>query len=123
MSQLLVKLDENLSRTHAAFLRERGYGADRTHDEGLSGASDQQVWERVGVENRFLITLDLDFSDVRRFQPGTHPGILLVRARSKSRQAVLDILQRILDEQPLESLRGCLVVADENHTRIRRPSG
>ena len=121
MSQILVKLDENLSRTHANFLRESGYQADRVHDQGLSGASDQQVWERVVAESRFLITLDLDFSDVRRFPPGTHPGILLVRARSKSRQAVLEILQRTLAEQPLESLRGCLVVADERLTRIRRP--
>jgi predicted nuclease of predicted toxin-antitoxin system len=121
MSQLLVKLDENLSRTHSAFLREHGYEADRVHDQGLSGASDQQVWERVVAEDRFLITLDLDFSDVRRFQPGTHPGILLVRARSKSRQAVLEVLRRTLEEQPLEGLRGCLVVADEKLTRIRRP--
>lgn len=121
MSRFLVKLDENLSRLHAAFLRERGYEADRVHDEGLSGASDERVWEAVLTEGRFLITLDLDFSDIRRFQLGTHPGILLVRARNKGRLAVLEVLQKVLQENPLESLRGCLVVADERFTRIRRP--
>jgi len=121
MTAFLVKLDENLSRKHVEFLREHGYEADRVHDQGLSGASDELVWQRVSSEDRFLITLDLDFSDVRRFVPGSHPGILLVRARDNSRKAVLDILVRVLSEQPLEALRGCLAVADVNLTRVRRP--
>jgi predicted nuclease of predicted toxin-antitoxin system len=121
MTAFLVKLDENLSRTHAEFLRSRGYEADRVHDQGLSGASDELVWQRVNTEGRFLITLDLDFSDVRRFPPGSHPGILLIRPRSKSRSAVLEVLQRIVTEHPLESLKGCLVVANEEMTRLRRP--
>ena len=122
MSRLLVKLDENLSRSHAEFLQRCGYEADRVHDQGLSGASDVAVWDRVVAEGRFLITLDLDFSDVRRFPPGTHPGILLIRGKSKSRGAVLEILQRVLAERSLEILKGCLTVADEKSTRSRRPA-
>jgi hypothetical protein len=64
----------------------------------------------------------LEFSDVRHFSPGTHPSILLLRPRSRSRQAVLDLLSRIISKYPFESLQGCLVVADENQTRIRRPN-
>jgi hypothetical protein len=33
---------------------------------------------------------------------------------------VLEILSRVVQEQPLETLKGCLVVADEIQTRIRR---
>jgi hypothetical protein len=54
--RVLVKLDENLSNLHVSFLRERGYEADRVHDQGLSGASDEAVWSRVVAEGRFLIT-------------------------------------------------------------------
>lgn len=122
MTRFTVKLDENLGRTHVAFLLDRGYEADRVHDQGLSGASDQAVWARVVAESRFLITLDLDFSDVRRYTPGRHPGILLIRPRNKSRSGVLEVLRRVLEEHPLEALRGCLAVADEETTRIRRPS-
>ena len=121
MIPFAVKLDENLGRTHVRFLQELGYETDRIHDEGLSGAADEDVWEKVVSEGRFLITLDLDFSDIRRFQPGSHPGILLVRARNKGRGAVLAVLQRVLAEQRLEELRGCLAVADEILTRVRRP--
>ncbi|HEY7428468.1 MAG TPA: hypothetical protein VH682_29820, partial [Gemmataceae bacterium] len=60
-------------------------------------------------------------ADVRRFPPGGHPGILLLRPRNRSRDAVLEILQRVAREQTLDTLAGCFVVADINHTRIRRP--
>lgn len=119
---MLIKLDENLSDAHTKFLRQRGYECDRVTDEGLSGAADEVVWQQVCKEKRFFITLDLNFSDVRRFSPGTHPGILLLRPRSRSKQAVLDLLSRIVSKYSLESLQGCLVVADETQTRIRRPT-
>lgn len=118
---LRVKLDENLGRSHVELLRRAGYAADRLTDQGLGGATDEAVWAHVCAEERFLITLDLDFSDVRRFPPGTHPGVLLLRPRSRGRQAVLDALTRVLREHPLDRLRGCLAVADGAHTRVRRP--
>ena len=33
---MLVKLDENLGRSHVALLLEAGHQADRVHDQGLS---------------------------------------------------------------------------------------
>lgn len=118
---MIVKLDENLGRSHVELLRKSGYNADRVHDEGLSGETDPTVWERVCAEKRFFITIDLDFADVRQYPPGSHPGILLLRARNRSRSAVLRVLERVLNEQSLTNLSGCLTVADESHTRIRRP--
>ncbi|WGV26434.1 DUF5615 family PIN-like protein [Halotia branconii] len=121
MTKMLVKLDENMAQSHVEFLQQSGYNAERVTDEGLSGAKDEVVWQEVCAEERFFITLDLDFSDVRRFPTGSHPGILLLRSRNRSRQAVVKILTRVINEQPLEALKGCLVVADKIQTRIRRP--
>jgi hypothetical protein len=63
----------------------------------------------------------LDFSDIRKFAPGTHPGILLLRPSSRGRQAVLALLTKVVNQYLLEDLRGCFVVVDERQTRIRRP--
>jgi predicted nuclease of predicted toxin-antitoxin system len=117
-----VKLDENLSLAHVNLLREVGYDADRVNEQGLSGATDERVWERVCADNRLFVTLDLEFSDVGRYEPGTHPGILLIRARSRSASAVTEVLTRVTAERSLEDLRGCLAVANPTFTRIRRPS-
>ena len=116
-----TKLDENLGRPHIALLRRHGYEADRVFDEGLSGIEDPDLWARVRRDGQFLITLDLGFSDVRRYAPGTHPGILLLRPRRKGRNAVSNVLRRALTERRLETLAGCLAVADESRTRVRRP--
>ncbi|MEH2280693.1 MAG: hypothetical protein V7K90_05015 [Nostoc sp.] len=43
-----------------------------------------------------------------------------MRSHNRSRQAVLEILSRVVQEQSLEKLKGCLVVADDIQTRIRR---
>ncbi|MBI4461184.1 MAG: DUF5615 family PIN-like protein [Acidobacteria bacterium] len=118
---MLVKLDENLARSHAELLRAAGHDVQRVYDEGLSGQTDSTVWDRARAEGRFFITLDLDFADIRRYPPGVNRGLLLLRTRSRSRRAVLQVLERVLREQLLEKLSGCIAVADEVHTRIRRP--
>lgn len=71
---MIIKLDENLGRPHVALLKRHGYDADRVFDEGLSGVVDTELWIHVKREGRFLITLDLGFSDLRRYASGTHPG-------------------------------------------------
>jgi predicted nuclease of predicted toxin-antitoxin system len=79
------------------------------------------VWEHVCADRRFFITLDLDFSDVRRYQPGTHPGILLIRPRNRSASAVAKVLARVIAEQPLDTLRGCFQWRMSLHEN-RRPT-
>ena len=117
-----VKVDENLGAIHVQLLRTEGYAADSVRDEGLAGAPDEAVWLRVQDDDRFFVTLDLDFSDVRRFPPGSHAGVLLLRPRTTGPGAALSLLRRVLGERRLDALRGCLVVADEQRTRIRWPS-
>lgn len=70
-----IKLDENLPLQLATMLKDLGYDADTALDEGLTGHSDREIWEAAQKESRFLITQDLDFSDSRRFIPGSHHGI------------------------------------------------
>ena len=121
MTLFLVKLDEHLGKASLQLLREGNYDVDTVLGEQLAGSTDELLWSKVVADGRLLITLDLDFSDVRRFRPGTHPGILLIRAHSTSSPAVLRVLRRVLAERSLEDLRGCLAVADERSTRVRWP--
>lgn len=116
-----LKLDENLARAHRRLLEAAGHDVADVHDERLAGASDELLWSHVCAEGRILVTLDTDFSDVRRFTPGSHPGILLLRTTHPSVAIVAGILHRVLDERDLSDIAGCLVVADDVRTRIRRP--
>jgi predicted nuclease of predicted toxin-antitoxin system len=67
-----IKLDENLPFRLATALKELGHDVHTTHEERLAGHPDQEIWDATQKESRFLITQDLDFSDLRRFVPGSH---------------------------------------------------
>jgi len=65
-------------------------------EEGLAGHNDLEIWEVVQKEGYFFITQDLDFFDTRRFIPGTHDGLLLVRLRNPGREALLQRIKYLL---------------------------
>jgi hypothetical protein len=71
-------------------------------------------------EGRFLITQDLDFSDLRRFAPGAHHGILLVRLHSPDWRQLSARVAAIFGAEDVERWAGCFVVATEHKIRIVR---
>lgn len=65
-----IKLDENLPHSLAAELSALGHDVDTVPQEGLRGQPDEAIWSAAQLSERFLITQDLDFSDIRQFKPG-----------------------------------------------------
>jgi hypothetical protein len=117
-----IKLDENLPERLVVELRALGHDVDTVHVEHLTGRDDTEVWQAAQVAQRFLITQDLDFSDVRRYAPGTHAGLMLVRLIQPGRDAVLARVSMLFATESVERCRGCLVVATEHKVRVKRPT-
>jgi predicted nuclease of predicted toxin-antitoxin system len=115
-----IKLDENLPARLKNVLTQHGYDADTVAEEGLAGHADGEVWQAAQNTNRFLITQDMDFSDIRLFTPGNHEGILLVRLREPGANALVAKLSAIAGE--IRNWHGCFVVLTEHKLRIKRPS-
>jgi predicted nuclease of predicted toxin-antitoxin system len=115
-----LKLDENLPGGLSSALGRLGHDVHAVFEEGLVGHPDLEIWDAAQREERFLLAQDLDFSDVRRFIPGRHHGVLLLRLSSPSR---LDLLSRILqlfERENVEEWKGCFVVATDRKIRIQR---
>jgi predicted nuclease of predicted toxin-antitoxin system len=66
-----IKLDENLPEALARELAALGHDVDNARQEGLAGKPDSEVWQAAQSSGRFLITQDLDFSDIRKKGPGS----------------------------------------------------
>jgi predicted nuclease of predicted toxin-antitoxin system len=49
----------------ALLLEDLDHDVDTVKDEHLAGRPDSQVWQAAQNESRFLVTEDLDFSDLR----------------------------------------------------------
>lgn len=117
-----VKLDENLPASLVADLSALGHDADSVEGEGLAGRPDSEVFAAAQREQRFLITQDLDFSDVRRFAPGQHAGILLVRLGDPGREALRHAVETLFHSQDVARWRGAFVVVTPRKLRVHLPS-
>lgn len=118
-----IKLDENLPAGLVDSLSGLGHDVDTAPREGLAGRADPDIWKAAQDTGRFLVTQDLDFSDVRAFVPGSHRGILLVRLRNTSRRGLMQRVHQLFVTEDVESWAGCFVVATESRIRIRRAGG
>jgi len=116
-----VKLDENLPARLVGQLARLGHDADTVAQEGFTGKPDSEVWGAAQAAERFLITQDLDFSDIRRFAPGTHHGLLLVRLRTPGREALARRIQVVFQVEPVETWKHAFVVVTDHKLRVRRP--
>jgi predicted nuclease of predicted toxin-antitoxin system len=115
-----IKLDENLPSSLVETLEQLGHDADSVPEEGLQGSSDPDVWAAAQAAKRFLVTQDLDFSDVRKFPPGTHCGLLLVRLANPSRRALKAYIESLFRTEDVERWARCFVVATDTKIRVRR---
>jgi predicted nuclease of predicted toxin-antitoxin system len=117
-----IKLDENLPLRVADLLNNLGHDVHTLRDERLTGRSDTEIWDAAQKESRFLITQDLDFSDLRKFAPGSHYGILLVRLHSPNRSSLASRIQELFAEENVGEWAGCFVVATERKVRVLKPA-
>jgi len=115
-----IKLDENLSRHLKAPLERFGHEIHTVADEGLIAHPDTEVASAAKNENRMLFTLDVGLADLRRFPPGTHPGILLFRPDTLGPLTVNEFIVAFVKHADLDTLSECLVVVESDRIRIRR---
>jgi predicted nuclease of predicted toxin-antitoxin system len=116
-----LKLDENLSRHLKPILVQSGHDAETVAEEGLLSRPDVEVGLAAKGAEWILLTLDLEFGDLGKFPPGSHPGIILFRPRSYGSLTVNDYVSRFVWETNLGELVGCLTIEEPFRVRIRRP--
>jgi predicted nuclease of predicted toxin-antitoxin system len=116
-----IKLDENLPEALVNVLGGLGHDVDNVRMEGIAGRDDSAVWTAAQAEGRFLITQDLDFSDVRQFSPGTHHGILLVRLPNAGRIELTLRIRDVFLSPDATAWEHCFVVLSEHKLRVIRP--
>ena len=117
-----VKLDENMPASLVDALSALGHDVDSAPAEGLDGQPDQHVWQAAQASGRFLITQDLDFSDIRQYQPGMHHGLLLIRLQKPGRLALARRVETLFQSHSVEEWARCFVIATEIKLKVRRPT-
>ncbi len=113
------KLDENLPSDAGVLLRRAGHDVHTVLDEQLGGNPDPRVFDASQLEDRILVTFDLDFSDIRVYPPASHAGVWVVRPRTQSVENTLALLTSALLVLQTELTRGRLWIIEPERVRIR----
>jgi predicted nuclease of predicted toxin-antitoxin system len=116
---MLFKIDENLHSDAADLFRQHGHDAVTVFDQGLRGETDIAIADVCQQEKRAIVTLDLDFADIRVYAPRDYDGIIVLRLNDQSRASVFRVLARIIPLFDTEPLAGRLWIVDEHQVRMR----
>ena len=113
------KLDENLPLELADLFNRTGHDAETVLDQELGGARDADLALVCVQEGRAIVSLDMDFADIRTYPPSEYPGIVVFRLESQARNHILEIGARFLHVLSDSLLAGQLWVVEESKIRVR----
>jgi predicted nuclease of predicted toxin-antitoxin system len=114
------KTDENLPDEAAELLLTAGHDAITVVAQQMGGGPDPALARVCVAEGRILVTLDLDFADIRVYAPSDHSGFIVLRPATQAKARVLTLLREVLARLPGGGLSGQLWVVDEAGIRIRQ---
>jgi predicted nuclease of predicted toxin-antitoxin system len=113
------KLDENIPREVEALFRSKGHDAETALSESLGGAADALLLAACVREKRVLVTLDLDFADIRLHPPQDYPGIWVLRPALHSVPGMLEAVRGALALLDTEQPARRLWIVEDERVRIR----
>ncbi len=116
---MLFKTDENLPEDIADLLKQQGHDAITVPGQQMAGQPDIQVAQVCQNERRALVTLDLDFGDIRAFPPEDYHGIIVLRPAVQNITSLIRLMNRVVPLLNQEPLAGHLWIVDDARVRIR----
>jgi predicted nuclease of predicted toxin-antitoxin system len=97
----------------------RRFDAETIREERLSGWEDQVVAANAQSERRVLVTLDLDFSDIREYPPEQLAVVIVLRLKTQDKGAVLAHMRRAVTVLRERSPIGELWIIQNDRVRFR----
>ena len=115
------KLDENFGQSVLEVFKKRGFDCHTVHDEGLVGAEDPDVLAAAVTEDRVLVTLDRDFTNVLIYPPEATAGVAVVQLGKRMSRALLAAaIDSFLTACAQKLIRGKLWIIEPGRIREHR---
>src|SRR5437588_11472276 len=90
------KIDEHLHLEIKDLLAQHRHEPVTVAEQGMAGSIDPDVAQVCRKEGRALLTLDLDFSDIRAYPPEDYHGIVVFRAAIQSISTLVRLTTQLL---------------------------
>lgn len=112
--------NENIFEPIIDYLKDLGNDVFSIRDSGLSGISDDEVYQRACKEKRVIITMDKDFSRMFRFPPEKCGGIIVVKIYKRTVDETIDLFKKFYKSTKEKDVFENLVIITPEGIRIRR---
>ena len=87
--------------------------------QDLGGKADTDIASICQRERRALVTLDMDFADIRTYPPKQFSGLIVLRLRRQDKPRVLEVLSHLVPVLSSEPPEHRLWIVEEDRIRIR----
>ncbi|MBN2389091.1 MAG: DUF5615 family PIN-like protein [Anaerolineae bacterium] len=111
--------DMGISPTTADFLHDLGYDAVHLHTLDLDQLPDSAILEKARLENRVVITHNLDFGELAAASGTLFPRVIIFRLRSMRPERVNRYLQSIIRQYAKDLRAGAIISVTDGLIRVR----
>ena len=112
-------IDENLSPSLVAFLKQIGYEARHVYEVGLNKTPDFKIVHFAEKSGEIIITHDTDFGEILAFSSQNKPSVILIRRRIVHYPSLFQTLKDNLPSLEASLGKGVFIVLDEDKIRVR----
>ncbi len=114
-------VDEDMPRSTAVVLRNRGFESLDVRDCGLRGKSDDDIFRFAQQVGAIILTGDMGFGNLLHFPIGSHVGIVI--AHYPNEVSVSELNNQIIkafDNLTEADFKGNLIILEPGKIRVRR---
>lgn len=112
--------DMGISQRTISWLRQQGFDAIHLREEGLQRLPDSEVLAKAAMENRVLLTMDLDFGYLVAISQQILPGVIIFRLSDERSEMVNSRLSEVLVKCAYDIQPGVIISVSDKAIRIRR---
>ena len=111
--------DMGVSMRVVDWLRDSGHDVVHLREEGLQRLPNGEIFRKAHVEQRVVLTFDLDFGEILAHCTGQIVSVVLFRLHNTRTDHVVDRLATVLRHSSTAMATGAIVVVEEGPHRVR----
>lgn len=112
--------DMGISPRTVNWLKSVGYDAVHLVDESLERLPDDEIFIKSRLEERILLTVDLDFGYLLAVSKASLPSVIIFRLGNESCEIINERLAEVLNRFDSDLISGAIISVSDRSFRVRQ---